>query len=90
MPNIVKTLIACPNCLTLGRRQILGEITDGYLKVMRFHNAHTMIRGEFEVMCDKCGEPVYFRTERKEETIGTVINYWSLGIFGQGSIAGTI
>src|SRR4051812_17833673 len=63
--TISKVLVACPSCEGLGRRQILGELKDGMFVVMRFHNGYTRIRGEFEVLCDKCLEPVYFRTERR-------------------------
>lgn len=89
MQNTAKMLIACPNCLSLGRRQVLGEIADGYLKVMRFHNAYTMIRGEFEVMCDKCNSPVYFRTN-PSNVYGTVLTYMHVqtkGIQTNGSYA---
>ena len=82
-----KLLVQCPQCEKLGRKEILGEIKDGYFIVMRFHNSYTKIRGEFEVICNTCDEPVYFKTmERRDD--GTMSNYWSLGLYRSGTFQG--
>ena len=79
-----KMLVQCPVCESRGIKQILGEIKDGFFIIMRFHNAFTKIRGEFEVICSNCSEPVYFkRIERREYEVS---NNWSVGFYRSGTI----
>lgn len=92
---IGQLLIQCPQCERLGRKEILGEIKDGFFMVMRFHNAYTKIRGEFEVICNSCDEPVYFKTldlpagRQGRRDYGTVSDYWSLGVYRSGTMQDT-
>ena len=88
---MAKALIGCPTCENKGIRQILGELDpDGNFVIMRFHNGFTKIRGsEFEVICDKCNEPTFFRrTERRED--GAMSNNGVKRVFGFGTEGGTI
>ncbi len=76
-----KVFIVCPTCQITGNRQIIGEIKDGMLWVLRYRNAYTKIRGEFTVLCGFCNNEIYFRTERRGTTNeGTM--YGSFGLSG--------
>lgn len=79
MITTLKTnLIICPNCEKNGKRQILGEIDEfGHLLVMRFHKGITrIIGGEFIVVCEGCGQPVYIKQEGRGNG-REILNYWS-------------
>jgi len=70
----MKNLIQCPSCEQQDRRQILGEIdSNGHFLVLRFHKGITRIIGnDFEVVCDLCQEPIYYK---KGGNRGTMSNY---------------
>ena len=81
-----KLLVVCPTCQMLGKKNILGELKDGCLIIMRFHNNFTRIRGEFEVVCESCSEPVYFRTERRGSEY-EMLNHGVFGLLGSTSLS---
>ena len=81
-----KMLVQCPVCESRGIKQILGEIKDGFFIIMRFHNAFTKIRGEFEVICSNCSEPVYFK--RIERRPNEMLSYWSSRVYRSGTLQG--
>jgi len=60
---MVKKLIICPKCEENGVKNILGELDDnGDFIILRFSHQKTKLRGSvFEVICDKCGEKVFYR-----------------------------
>lgn len=49
-------LLSCPNCETLGKKQILGKVLDtGDLLVLRFHHGTTLFRTtQYSLICG-CG-----------------------------------
>jgi hypothetical protein len=50
------TLISCPNCANLGKKQILGRVLDnGDLIVLRFHHGTTICRSENYTLACGCG-----------------------------------
>ncbi len=71
-------LIICPVCEKAGNKQVLGEIDQfGHLLVMRFHKGITrIIGGEFIVVCEGCGQPVYIKNERRPSE-GEILSEWS-------------
>ena len=86
----MRSLLQCPNCEKIGRRNILGEIDpNGHFLVLRFHKGITRIIGDsFTVVCDYCNEPIYIR---KGDNRGTVFSYrqqWAFG-FAAGSEVGS-
>ena len=50
------TLIECPDCLNMGKKQILGRVlNNGDLLVLRFHHGTTLLRApEYSLICG-CG-----------------------------------
>ena len=78
-----KLLVKCPKCEQNGVKSVLGELRPtGHFVIQRFlqynegtfSKKYTIIGGEdFYVICDKCGENVYFK-----RSIGV---HWSA--FGQ-------
>lgn len=65
-----KNLIVCPSCRNNGTINVLGEIKDGSFLIQRFHKGYTRIIGkDFAVYCEICSEPIYIKTERKDESL---------------------
>ena len=70
-----KQLIGCPRCENNGRRYILGEVAPtGHILIQRTHGSNgqyrnfTIVGGnDFYLVCDFCGEKVYFKKIGKEE-----------------------
>lgn len=57
-----KKLIVCPTCEDTGRKEVLAEVKDGYISILRFHKGETKITGrELQVICGKCGETAYLK-----------------------------
>jgi hypothetical protein len=49
-------LLSCPNCLQIGKKQILGKIlTNGDFLVLRFHHGTTLIKGTVYTISCGCG-----------------------------------
>lgn len=86
-PISEKTLLNCPTCQMGGTKQILGELKEGCLIIMRFHNHFTRIRGQFEVICDNCNDMVYFRSERSDNVQQEVFSNGEQGISWQPSLS---
>lgn len=82
----MKNLVQCPSCELNGRRNILGEIdSNGHFLVLRFHKGITRIIGNsFQVVCDLCNEPIFYR---KGGNLGTIASQGTLTVF---SVHGTM
>ena len=77
-------LVICPNCIKLGKRQVLCEINpdSGDVAVMRFHKGYTLITGSnFQIYCGECKELVF----HKEHLNGTVIKERTTNVINAGS-----
>ena len=101
----MRALIKCPKCEREGITSILGELKPtGHLIIQRiyqyqsgkFHKKYTIIGGkDFFVVCDQCGETVYFKQINKFDPNGlerrenAVLNYWQLGVYRSGTLQGT-
>ncbi len=49
-------LLQCPNCLKLGKKQILGKILEnGQFLVLRFHHGTTLISSQNYTISCGCG-----------------------------------
>jgi hypothetical protein len=64
-------------CYPKGIKSILGEITpEGYFKIMRFHQAYTIIDGnDFAVFCGNCKEKIYIK---KQMDYSITLNYGTI------------
>ena len=63
----MKQLLVCRFCEEKGIRQILGEIRDKEIIVMRFHLHETRIIAEnYSVRCGNCGEVIFMRKGKHE------------------------
>ena len=73
-----KMLVSCPRCENEGRRYILGEITPtGHILIQRVHGKNgqyrnfTIVGGnDFYLICDHCGETIYFKKVNKFDPNG--------------------
>lgn len=97
----MKALIACPHCENEGRRYILGELAPtGHILIQRVHGKNgqyrnfTIVGGnDFYLICDYCGEIIYFKKINKLDPNGlerrenaTVFNNRSLGLSWSGTV----
>ena len=81
-----KLLISCPRCEQVGRRYILGELAPtGQVLIQRTHGKNgeyrnfTIVGGnDFYLICDYCGEQIYFKKVERREYEGTL--QWSFGL----------
>ena len=88
-----KMLIACPRCENEGRRYILGELAPtGHILIQRVHGNNgeyrnfTIVGGnDFYLICDRCGETIYFKKVERSLNEGTSLYFWQSRAF-RGSI----
>ena len=79
-----KQLISCPRCEANGRRYILGELgPTGHILIQRVHGNNgqyrnfTIIGGDdFYLVCDNCGEKIFFRKVERRSNDSIVRNEW--------------
>ena len=90
-----KQLIGCPNCEANGRRYILGELAPtGHILIQRVHGNNgqyrnfTIVGGnDFYLVCDRCGEKIFFRKVERRLNDSDVRAEW---IFRQTLIQGAV
>ena len=93
---MIKTLIRCPQCESLGQIRTLGlMLPDGAVSIQRQfakggdERDFTVVLGNnFSLVCGACGATVY-----KRESSGTLADRWFFGVekFAlQGTFAGTL
>jgi hypothetical protein len=60
---MAKKLLICPTCEIVGKKEVLGEITDrGTFSILRFHKGETEIFSDsFVVICGVCKTAVFRR-----------------------------
>lgn len=59
-----KQLIRCPVCEGKGVDEVLAELSDEDMKVLRFKGGYTTITGaHFAIICGRCNEVVFTRNE---------------------------
>lgn len=87
----MKRAIFCTRCRVEGKQPILAEVDDnGDIVILRFHKRLTRIRGSnFQVICDVCGEPSYYREEVNESPSIRVIGVRRVTLSGTLAGAGT-
>lgn len=61
-----KKLLICPVCEARGIKSVLGELKNGQMSILRFHQGETLIVGEsYTVICGCCGAKVYIKDHLK-------------------------
>ena len=79
-----KQLLGCPKCEANGRRYILGELAPtGHILIQRVHGNNgqyrnfTIIGGnDFYLICDRCGETIYFKKVERRSNDTDIRNEW--------------
>jgi len=66
----MKKLLVCPNCEKEGKKNVLAEVKDDEVSILRFHKGETIISGKsFFVKCGNCGEIIYLRERRQDVNV---------------------
>jgi len=61
-----KQLVVCPTCEEQGYREILCEVVNNKIHILRYHQGYTVIESNnFSVICGRCKQPVLYKISKK-------------------------
>ena len=59
-----KKLVVCPTCEEQGFQEILCEVVNNTVQILRYHQTYTIIQSNnFSVVCGRCNQPVLYKIE---------------------------
>lgn len=60
-----KQLVVCPTCEEQGFQEILCEVVNNTVQILRYHQTYTIIKSrEFSIVCGRCQQPVMYQLEQ--------------------------